>query len=238
EGALEFSIYAEETAGAASSGSAAAALPCASPSDAYALAAQFATPLSVPGACVAQAAGAHAVATDSEEQACPQASRTARRSWGQCEWLQQNIAAGLGRQVLPPFPERLSASRFASALCVERVRARIERWLNRLGAREELCASAAMHRFLSPTMPTSDTTTAAPQTLAARLLGFFSAGLAPPEGILKAPTPTVEIDDFDEDEAERRREYIASTEECAQRLAAAMTATHAQDEAMAACIVD
>ncbi|KAJ2714459.1 hypothetical protein H4R19_001714 [Coemansia spiralis] len=240
EGALEFSIYAEETAGASEAYRTAATLPCASPSDDYALAAQFTTPLPVPGTHAAQTAGAHAVAattTNEGDQPYSQASRTVRRSWGQCEWLHQNIAAGLGRQVLPPFPERLSASHSANMLAIERTRVRIERWLNRLGARDELCQSAAMHRFLSATMPDCDAAIVARQTLTSKLLGFFGAGPVPVAGGFSVHTPISDIDDFDEDEAERRREYIASTEECAQRLAAAMTAMHAQDKAVAKCVV-
>ncbi|KAJ1730081.1 hypothetical protein LPJ61_003210 [Coemansia biformis] len=94
-----------------------------------------------------------------------------------------------------------------------------------------------MNHFLSPAMAASDTAATTKQTLAARLLGLFGGSAEPAEHDIRVYSPIGEIDDFDEDEAERRREYISSTEESAQRLAAAMSATHAQDEALAKCIV-
>ncbi|KAJ2550743.1 hypothetical protein IWW35_003141 [Coemansia sp. RSA 1878] len=220
---IAFSVYLEEVVNPESTRSNVVATPVTSPSDEYALAVQSVSPLTVPA--------------NSTDTANARVCRTIERTWDQCEWLHQKIETSFRLQALPPFPERPSAKKTANALYVERYRARIERWLNRLGARKDICNSASMDYFISAKLTDSDIGSSAKQSFSSLLLNMFGSSAAHSDRGFKTYTPIGEIDDFDEDEEERRREYIASTEECAQELVAAIKNVHTQEEAFGKGIV-
>ncbi|KAJ2817610.1 hypothetical protein IWW50_006108 [Coemansia erecta] len=177
------------------------------------------------------------VPASSTDAANTRVCRTIERTWDQCEWLQQKIETSFRLQALPPFPERPSTKKTADALYVERYRARVERWLNRLGTRKDICGSASMDYFISTKMSDSDIGSSAKQSFSSLLMNMFGGSAAHSDRGFKIYTPISEIDDFDEDEEERRREYISSTEECAQELTAAFKNVHVQEEAFGKGIV-
>ncbi|KAJ2313381.1 hypothetical protein IWW52_004582, partial [Coemansia sp. RSA 2704] len=207
-----------------------AATPRKSPSDEYSLAVQSISPFSVP-------AGSSSAASHDTAASSTRICRSIDRTWDQCEWLQQKIETSFRLQALPPFPERPSSKKATDQLYVERYRARIERWLNRLGTREHVCQSASMDYFISTKMSDKDVGSSAKQSFSSLLLNFFGGGTTQNDRGFRIYAPISEIDDFDEDEEERRREYIASLEECAQELGVAVKNAHAQEEALGKGIV-
>ncbi|KAJ2161275.1 hypothetical protein GGF46_001617 [Coemansia sp. RSA 552] len=227
---IAFSVYLEEAV-CASGGGPAAATPRISPSDEYTLAAQFTSPFAVPAGCVP--------VSHPEPAAPSRVCRTIERTWGQCEWLQERIETGFRLQALPPFPEQPSAKKTPSPLYVERYRARIERWLNRLGAREDICRSASMDTFISPGMSDTDlgSSSRSKQSLSSMLLNLFGGSAGQVDHGFTVFVPTGGIDEFDEDEEEQRREYITATEERAGELEAAVKAMHAQEEVVGKSMV-
>ncbi|KAJ2456034.1 hypothetical protein EV183_000377 [Coemansia sp. RSA 2336] len=209
--------------------------PQTSPSDEYSLAVQS---ISSPFAAPASRAGASKSKAPADE-AEPNARicRTLERTWGQCQWLQQRIETSFRLQVLPPFPERPSSKHTADSLYVERYRARIERWLNRLGSRKDVCESASMSHFASTKMTDKEVGSSAKQSISSLLLNLFGGSMAYSDRGFKVYVPVGDISEFDEDEEERRREYITSTEECAQELVVATKNLHTQEEAFGKSIV-
>ncbi|KAJ1751436.1 hypothetical protein LPJ79_002114, partial [Coemansia sp. RSA 1821] len=163
--------------------------------------------------------------------------RTLERTWDQCQWLQQRVETSFRLQVLPPFPERPSSKQTTDLLYVECYRAKIERWLNRLGSRKDICESASMDHFTSTKMSDKDVGSSAKQSISSLLLNLFGGSTAYSDRGFKVYVPIGDISEFDEDEEERRREYITSTEECAQELVAATKNLHTQEEAFGKSIV-
>ncbi|KAJ2807733.1 hypothetical protein H4R20_001166 [Coemansia guatemalensis] len=236
---IAFSIYLEDVVSV--QGTCANVVPVldTSPSDEYALDIQFTSPFSAPTTSGASGSGSAQRGTDTN-CGLPANSRVCRnidRTWDQCEWLHQKIGNSFRLQVLPPLPERPNRRKLGDTLYIERCRARIERWLNRLGAREDICQSASMEHFISSKMSSSEVGGSAKQGFSSLLLNLFGGGSASTDNGFKTYTPISEIADYDEDKEERRREYISSIEECAQELSAAMSAAHAQDEVFGRSVV-
>ncbi|KAJ1670657.1 hypothetical protein GGF38_001370, partial [Coemansia sp. RSA 25] len=137
--------------------------------------------------------------------------------------------------VLPPFPARISSKRLSDLLYVERQRARIERWLNRLGSREDICNNSSVDRFVSPTKMADDEVAGGAKTsFSSMLMGLFSGST---DRGFRVYTPIGDIVDFDEDEEERRRDFISRTVECAGGLADAIKNVHAQEDSLGKSIV-
>ncbi|KAJ1862431.1 hypothetical protein LPJ73_000753 [Coemansia sp. RSA 2703] len=65
------------------------------------------------------------------------------------------------------------------------------------------------------------------QSFSSMFMNLFSGAV---EQEFRVYTPIGEINDYNEDEEEQRREYITRTEECAQELAVAMRNMHVQEE--------
>ncbi|KAJ2488659.1 hypothetical protein IWW37_004638 [Coemansia sp. RSA 2050] len=150
-------------------------------------------------------------------------------------WLQQRIVSSFRLQVLPPFPTRISTKRLTDLLYVERQRARIERWLNRLGSREDICNNGSMDRFVSSTKMADDEVAGGTKTSFSSMLMNLFAGSSDRE--FKVYTPIGDINDYDEDEEERRRDYIRRTVECAGGLADAIKNMHVQEDSLGKSIV-
>ncbi|KAJ2082944.1 hypothetical protein H4R24_001214 [Coemansia sp. RSA 988] len=237
---IAFSIYLEDVVNTQGSSNHVIPVLDTSPSDEYALDIQFTSPFSVPTTSGASGSGTALRSADSN-CSMPASSRVCRsidRTWDQCEWLHQKIETSFRLQVLPPLSERPNRRKLGDALYIERSRARIERWLNRLGAREYICQSGSMEHFISPKMSSSEVGGSIKQGFSSLLMNLFGGGgAASTDNGFKTYTPISAIDDYDEDEEERRREYISSIEECAHGLAAAMNAVHAQDEIFGRSIV-
>ncbi|PIA14504.1 hypothetical protein COEREDRAFT_82765, partial [Coemansia reversa NRRL 1564] len=236
---ISFSIYLEDVVSVQGTCNHVVPVLNTSPSDEYALDIQFTSPFSVPTTSSASGSGSAQRSTNAND-ILPASSRVCRnidRTWDQCEWLHQKIGTSFRLQVLPPLPERPNRQKLSDALYVERCRARIERWLNRLGTREDLSQSVSMEHFISPKMTSSEVGGNVKQGLSTLLLNLFGGSAASTDNGFKKYTPISDIDDYDEDEEERRREYISSIEECAQGLSAAMNAVHAQDEAFGRSVV-
>ncbi|KAJ1886042.1 hypothetical protein LPJ66_009827, partial [Kickxella alabastrina] len=161
-------------------------------------------------------------------------SRTVERSWDQCEWLHKKITTSFRLQALPLFPEQPIAKKINDTLYVERHRARMERWLNRLGSREDLCQSESMDYFISTRMSEKDIGGSSKQSFSSMMLNLFGG---PIEQEFRVYTPIGEIDDYDEDEEERRREYLRRTEECARELASSIKNMHVHEEILGKSIV-
>ncbi|KAJ2851718.1 hypothetical protein IWW36_000863 [Coemansia brasiliensis] len=75
------------------------------------------------------------------------------------------------------------------------------------------------------------------QSISSLLLNLFGGSTPHTDRGFKVYTPIGEISEFDEDEEERRREYITSTEECAQELVSATKSLHTQEEAFGKGVV-
>ncbi|KAI8324787.1 hypothetical protein GQ54DRAFT_47704 [Martensiomyces pterosporus] len=161
-------------------------------------------------------------------------SRTIDRTWDQCEWLQKKITQSLRLQVLPSLSDRPNPKRISEPLYAERQRAQIERWLNRLGSREDICENGSFDHFISTKMTSSEIGGSGKQSFSSKLLNLFSG--TSDQGF-RVYTPIGEINDFDEDEEERRREYINRTEEYALELAEAITNMHTQEEVLDKSVV-
>ncbi|KAJ2721327.1 hypothetical protein GGI07_004054 [Coemansia sp. Benny D115] len=179
---------------------------------------------------VATAATAAAAGEEGARRVC----RTIERTWEQGEWLHNRIEASFRLQALPPFPERPSSKKCNDPLYVERQRARMERWLNRVGSREDLCQSASVEHFISSKMSPKDVGESAKQSFSSMFMGFFGG---PTEHGFRVYTPIGEINDYDEDEEERRREYITQMEECAGELGGIVRNMHVQEEALGKSVV-
>ncbi|KAJ2800062.1 hypothetical protein H4S07_005271, partial [Coemansia furcata] len=114
-------------------------------------------------------------------------------------------------------------------------RARIERWLNRLGSRDDICNSTSMDRFVSSTKMADDEVAGGAKTsFSSMLMGLFSGSS---DRDFKVYTPIGDINDYDEDEEERRRDYICRTVERAGGLADAIKNMHVQEDALGKSIV-
>ncbi|KAJ2785929.1 hypothetical protein GGI15_001769 [Coemansia interrupta] len=163
----------------------------------------------------------------SHENTASRVCKTIERTWDQCEWLQKKIETSFRLQVLPTFPPIPSPKKISDTLYVERHRARIERWLNRVGCREDLCQSGSFDYFISPRMTENDVGGSSKQSFSSLFMNLFNGAV---EQEFRVYTPIGEINDYNEDEEEQRREYITRTEECAQELAVAMRGMHAQEE--------
>ncbi|KAJ2067432.1 hypothetical protein GGH13_005316 [Coemansia sp. S155-1] len=174
-------------------------------------------------------------ASKQQQQQAETTCRTIERTWEQCEWLQQRVVSSFRLQVLPPFPARISTKRLTDLLYVERQRARIERWLNRLGSREDICNNGSMDRFVSPTKMADDEVAGGARTsFSSMLMGLFASSS---DRDFKVYTPIGDINDYDEDEEERRRDYIRRTVEYANGLADAIKNMHAQEDSLGKSIV-
>ncbi|KAJ1865932.1 hypothetical protein LPJ78_002235 [Coemansia sp. RSA 989] len=86
-------------------------------------------------------------------------------------------------------------------------------------------------------MSDKDVGSSAKQSISSLLLNLFGGSTAYSDRGFKVYVPIGDISEFDEDEEERRREYITSTEECAQELVAATKNLHTQEEAFGKSIV-
>ncbi|KAJ2878516.1 hypothetical protein FB639_003360, partial [Coemansia asiatica] len=137
-------------------------------------------------------------------------------------------------QVLPPFPKIPLVKKLHDTLYTERCRARMERWLNRVGLREDLCQSGSMEYFISSKMTDKDIGGSSKQSFSSLFMNLFG-GAAEQEFVVY--TPIGDINDFNEDEEERKREYIASMEECAHELANAVKNMHIQEESFGKGVV-
>ncbi|KAJ1986239.1 hypothetical protein GGI26_006425 [Coemansia sp. RSA 1358] len=164
--------------------------------------------------------------------------RTVDRTWGQCEWLHSKIQTTFRLQALPPFTECPSSKQaLADPLYVERYRVRIERWLNRLGARDDICQSASFDRFISNKLDETGRASGSKNPFSSLLMTLFGSGTIGSDRGFKVYTPIGEISEYDEDEEERRREYISNTEEAARELASAISNVHVQEESLGKAIV-
>ncbi|KAJ1666401.1 hypothetical protein IW140_001132 [Coemansia sp. RSA 1813] len=164
--------------------------------------------------------------------------RTIDRSWGQCEWLYEKIKTTFRLQVLPPFMERPSMKRaYSDGLYVERYRARIERWLNRLGSRDDISQSVSFDQFISEKFDDGDRRMGSKSSFSSLLMTLFGSGPAGTDRGFKIYSPIGEISEYDEDEEERRREYISTMEESARDLVSAIRNMHSQEESLAKAIV-
>ncbi|KAJ2875058.1 hypothetical protein GGH93_001893 [Coemansia aciculifera] len=170
-----------------------------------------------------------------QQQQAETTCRTIERTWEQCEWLQQRVVSSFRLQVLPPFPDRISTKRLTDLLYVERQRARIERWLNRLGSREDICNNGSMDRFVSSTKMADDEVAGGARTSFSSMLMSLFAGSSDRD--FKVYTPIGDINDYDEDEEERRRDYIRRTVEYASGLTDAIKNMHAQEDSLGKSIV-
>ncbi|KAJ1813222.1 hypothetical protein LPJ56_003527 [Coemansia sp. RSA 2599] len=127
-----------------------------------------------------------------------------------------------------------SAKKMHDTLYVERYRTRMERWLNRIGLREDLCKSGSMEYFVSSKMTDKDVGGGSKQSFSSLFMNLFG-GAAEQEFVVY--TPIGDINDFNEDEEERKREYITNMEECAHELANAIKNMHVQEESFGKGVV-
>ncbi|ORX69291.1 hypothetical protein DL89DRAFT_174350 [Linderina pennispora] len=156
-------------------------------------------------------------------------TRTLDRTWDQCEWLQKKLLQSFRLQILPPLSERPSTKKLADSLAIERQRSQIERWLNRLGARESVCENGSFDHFISGRMSHDEVGGADKKSFSSKLFNMFT-GIA--DQGFRMYTPIGDINDYDEDEEEQRREYILRVEEYTKDLADAMSNMHAQEEVL------
>ncbi|KAJ2547580.1 hypothetical protein EV175_005162, partial [Coemansia sp. RSA 1933] len=164
--------------------------------------------------------------------------RTIDRSWGQCEWLYEKIKTTFRLQVLPPFMNRPSMKRaYSDSLYVERYRARIERWLNRLGSRDDISQSVSFDQFIAEKFDDGGRRTGSKSSFSSLLMTLFGSGQTDTDRGFKLYSPIGEINEYDEDEEERRREYISAMEGSACDLATAIRNMHSQEESLAKSIV-
>ncbi|KAJ1733396.1 hypothetical protein LPJ72_002894 [Coemansia sp. Benny D160-2] len=141
-------------------------------------------------------------------------------------------------QVLPPFMERPSVKRaYSDPLYVERCRARIERWLNRLGSRDDISQSVTFDQFISEKFGDGDRKTGSKSAISSLLMTLFGSGPVGTDRGFRIYSPIGEISEYDEDEDERRREYISSMEDLACGLASAIRNMHLQEESLGKAIV-
>ncbi|KAJ1725637.1 hypothetical protein LPJ53_000116 [Coemansia erecta] len=226
---IAFSIYLEEVILNGNTG--AAATPSTSPSDEYSgpshSISTIPVPLSSSNSRSSSSNRGKASAGTAHESGTSRVCKTIERTWDQCEWLQKKIETSFRLQVLPTFPSIPSPKKISDTLYVERHRARIERWLNRVGCREDLCQSGSFDYFISPRMTENDVGGSSKQSFSSLFMNLFGGAV---EQEFRVYTPIGEINDYNEDEEEQRREYITRTEECAQELAVAMRNMHAQEE--------
>ncbi|KAJ2745030.1 hypothetical protein GGI20_002478 [Coemansia sp. BCRC 34301] len=130
---------------------------------------------------------------------------------------------------------RISSKQLSDLLYIERQRARIERWLNRLGSREDVCNNCSVDRFVSPTRMADDEVAGNAKTsFSSMLMSLFSGST---DRGFKVYTPIGDIDDFDEDEEESRRDYISRTVAYAGGLADAIKNVQVQEDSLGKSIV-
>ncbi|KAJ1900690.1 hypothetical protein LPJ81_003894 [Coemansia sp. IMI 209127] len=126
---------------------------------------------------------------------------------------------------------------YSDTLYVERYRARIERWLNRLGSRDDISQSVSFDQFISEKFDDGGRRTGSKNSFSSLLMTLFGSAPAGTDRGFKLYSPIGEISEYDEDEEERRREYISTMEESARDLAAAIRNMHSQEESLAKAIV-
>ncbi|KAJ2706462.1 hypothetical protein FB645_001607 [Coemansia sp. IMI 203386] len=214
------------------SGSYSAATPSTSPSDEFSGTAHSISTVPVP---VQGTRDTRTGASKSSEgTGVSQTCKTIDRTWDQCEWLHKKIQMSFRLQVLPPFPKMPSVKKAHDTLYIERQRARMERWLNRVGSREDLSRTGSMDYFISSKMTDKDVGGSSKQSFSSLFMNLFGG---PAEQEFVVYTPIGDINDYNEDEEERKREYINNMEECAHELENAIKNMHVQEEAFGKGVV-
>lgn len=122
---------------------------------------------------------------------------------------------------------------------MERQRAKIERWLNRIGGRTDICLNSFVDHFFSAAKMDDDQVGKSARTSLSSIFSkmFGSVSASERGGGFHIYTPIGDISDFDEDEQERRREYINHLEECTLELADAIKNTHSHEDALGKSMV-
>ncbi|KAJ1675119.1 hypothetical protein EV182_001899, partial [Spiromyces aspiralis] len=131
------------------------------------------------------------------------------RSYYQCRWLALQLELAFRHQVMPVFPRPPDPKLDRNPAHLDKMRAQIERWLNRLGSRSDVVANSSFEYFLSTSMTYRDAAFPEQASLSRFLNSMMSNSS---DNGFHIYTPTFEIDEYDEDEFISQRKYLEKME--------------------------